>query len=94
MSKGYLRISAASPETKDHSLFQNEDQDTSADATLAFASQGNQFGQRKLFQGKGGGNFGPPKKDLPRYSVPSRVTEGASREITIPKSRADGTYEL
>jgi hypothetical protein len=93
-SKGFLRFPTATPETKDHSLYRNEDQDTSADTTLGFASQGYQFGQRKVSQGSGGGNFGPVKKDIPRYQVPPKAREGAAKETTIPESSADGSYEL
>jgi hypothetical protein len=92
--KGYLRFPAASPETKDHSFFRSEDQDTSADKTLGFASQGNQSGLRKVSQGNGGGNSGSARKDILRYRIPPRATEDAAREITIPESMADGTYEL
>ncbi len=94
MSKGYLGISAASPETKNRSFYRSEDQDTSADKTLGFASQGNQFGQKHFSQGKGGGNSGPARGDMPRYRAMPRATEGAAREITIPESKADGNYVL
>jgi hypothetical protein len=92
--KGYLCFSAPSPETKNRSFYRSEDQDTSADKTLGLASRGNQSGQKQFSQGKGGGNSGSARGDIPRYRVTPRATEGAAREITIPESRADGTYEL
>ncbi len=94
MSKGYLRTSAGSSDTKNPSFYRSEDQDTSADKTLGFANQGNMFGQRKIAQGKGDGNSKPKRDEMLIYRVPPRANEGAARETTIPESKADGSYVL
>jgi len=92
--RGHLRFPAASPETKNLSFYRSEDQDTSADKTLGFASQGDQSGQKHFSQGKEDGNFRPAREDKPIYRAAPRATGGVARESTIPESKADGVYNL
>ena len=94
MPKGNFRIAAANRDNKNPSFYLSEDQDTSADKTLGFASQGDQFGQKHFSQGKGDGNSRPAREDKPIYRAMPRATGGAAKESTIPESKADGTYNL
>jgi hypothetical protein len=83
-----------SHETKDHSPYRNDGQDTRAETTLGLASQRSQFGQKKFSQGKGDGNPKSMRDEIKRYRVTPRATEGAAKETIIPESMGDGEYEL
>jgi hypothetical protein len=67
---------ATRPEKYDPSFYWNEDQDTSADTTLVFATQGSQSGQRDLSSGKGGGNSKAVRGEIPRYQAQPLVKGG------------------
>jgi hypothetical protein len=84
---------AARPEKEDPSLYLNEDQDTSADKTLVFATQGRQSGQRDFPYGKGDGNFKAARRELPRYRAQPPAKGGVAKEITGTKSETAGDYD-